>query len=272
MSKMFDALRRAEAERRRKAESEAPETQPDVVRSNRAAPSPQPTQQRTGPVLAPSARESGVRALPDDFVRELGILRNSIDTALRGRQKRSIMFTSSAHEEGTTTLALNFAAVVASQGHGRVLLVEVNARRPSLYWRLGLSANDGVTDYFESNRTLASVVQPVEMLGIDVIHIGQRDPAKIQLHLEKSFPELIQEALRTYDTVVVDAPPTVLSPETPPMTASVDGVVLVVQCERTKREIVQRSLGMIAQFQGKVLGTVLNRKKYYIPEFIYRRL
>ena len=56
------------------------------------------------------------------------------------------------------------------------------------------------------------------------------------------------------------------------MTAAMDGIVLVVQCERTKREIVQRALGMIGQFNGKVLGIVLNRKKYYIPEFIYRRL
>ena len=127
-------------------------------------------------------------------------------------------------------------------------------------------------DYFEKKLSLSAIAQPVEPLGIDVIHIGQRDPAKIQLHLEKSFPDLIKDALRDYDTVIIDAPPAVLSPETPPMTSAVDGVVLVVQCEKTKREIVQRSLGMIGQFHGKVLGIVLNRKKYYIPEFIYRRL
>jgi protein-tyrosine kinase len=49
-------------------------------------------------------------------------------------------------------------------------------------------------------------------------------------------------------------------------------VVLVVQSGKTKREVVQRSLDMIAQFDGDVLGVVLNRKKYYIPDFIYRRL
>lgn len=215
---------------------------------------------------------SGAEALPEGFLRELGILRNSIETALGSTEKRSIMFTSSAHEEGTTTLAMNYARVVAMHGHGRVLLIEINARRPSLFWRLGLSNNDGVTDYFERQQTIASIAQRVETLGVDVIHIGQRDPAKIQLHLEKSFPTLIKDALRDYNTVIIDAPPAVLSPETPPMTSAVDGVVLVVQCEKTKREIVQRSLSMIGQFQGKVLGIVLNRKKYYIPELIYRRL
>ena len=56
------------------------------------------------------------------------------------------------------------------------------------------------------------------------------------------------------------------------MTAFVDGVVLVVQAERTKREVVQRSMESIANFQGNILGVVLNRKKYYIPEFLYRRV
>jgi Mrp family chromosome partitioning ATPase len=72
--------------------------------------------------------------------------------------------------------------------------------------------------------------------------------------------------------VLVDAPPIVGSPEAPPMAAIVDGVVLVVKSGKTKREVVQRSLDMIAQFDGNVLGVVLNRKKYYIPDFIYRRL
>lgn len=272
MSKMFDALRRAEAERRRKSEADSTAPMQEnhariggVVPGNSVV-RPGPRRVETTP--APPGRD----AVPEEFLRELGILRNSIETALGGSQKRSIMFTSSSHGEGTTTLAMNYARMVSAHGHSRVLLVEVNARRPSLFWRLGLSDHEGVTDYFESDRRLSSVVQTVGLLGVDVIHIGQRDPAKIQLHLEKAFPELIQEALRDYDTVIVDAPPAVLSPETPPMTFSVDGVVLVVLCGRTKREIVQRSLGMIAQFQGKVLGIVLNRKKYYIPEFIYRRL
>jgi Mrp family chromosome partitioning ATPase len=52
----------------------------------------------------------------------------------------------------------------------------------------------------------------------------------------------------------------------------VDGVVLVVHCGRTKRETVERSIKQVQQFRGKVLGVVLNRKRYYIPDFIYRRL
>ena len=209
MSKMFDALRRAEAERRRKAESDSSAAAENTAPARAAQPvsSTKPMTHVARPDVTPIEVASGMDALPEGFVRELGILRNSIDTTLGDLRKRAIMFTSSAHEEGTTTLALNYAKLVATHGHGRVLLIEINARRPSLFWRLGLSNNEGVTDYFESNRPLASVVQRVDALGVDVVHIGQRDPAKIQQYLERSFPEMIQEGLRNYDTVIVDAPP-----------------------------------------------------------------
>ena len=104
------------------------------------------------------------------------------------------------------------------------------------------------------------------------MHVGVADATQIQIHLEREFPHLMQEALKSYDTVIIDAPPIVLSPETPPLAPFVDGVVLVVHSGRTKRETIDRSIKQIRQFQGRVLGVVLNRKRYYIPRFIYRRL
>lgn len=108
--------------------------------------------------------------------------------------------------------------------------------------------------------------------AFDVIHVGEHEPTKIQLYLDRVFPKLLEAARRRYDTILVDAPPVVGSPETPPLSSFVDGVVIVIQCGRTKREVVRRSLNMIEQFEGKVIGLVLNRKKYFIPDFIYRRI
>jgi Mrp family chromosome partitioning ATPase len=56
------------------------------------------------------------------------------------------------------------------------------------------------------------------------------------------------------------------------MCAYVDGVVMVVQAGKTKREVVQRSMDAIARYEGNILGVILNRKKYYIPGFLYKRI
>ena len=273
MSKMFDALRRAEDERRRRLRrmggqaDEPPAVEPaGIPPLDRTAPRPKPA------VVKPIRPAEGESVIPDDFLRELGILRNSIETLMQRKERRTLLFTSSAHEEGTTTLAASYARLVALNTGSRVLLIELNARTPSLFWRMGMSGGEGVTHYMAGGRSLEALVQPAEDAGFDLMHVGERDPAQIQLLLADHFPRLIAEAQQSYDTVIIDAPPIVGSPETPPMAASVDGVVLVVQCERTKREIVQRSIDLVEQMGGRTLGVVLNRKKYYIPDFIYKRI
>jgi Mrp family chromosome partitioning ATPase len=283
MSKMFDALKRAESERRKKQEEltpAAPALEPlaSSGRENTPHGTPAPATpfvpRRDAPAsgmpAASPPADSGALSL--DMVRELGILRNSIEAKLEKKTGRVLMFTSAMHGEGVTTLALGYARLLAMHSEHRVLLVELNARTPSLAARLSLSNPEGITHYFGARRALSALVSRPAGESFDVIHVGAPDPTQIQINLERAFPHLVEEALRTYDTVIVDAPPVVVCPETTPLTPFVDGTIVVVHSGRTKRETVERSVKQIQQFQGRVLGVVLNRKRYYIPYFIYKRL
>jgi Mrp family chromosome partitioning ATPase len=258
---MFENPRRAEQARREK-------------NGVRDAPAPAKPKRRyaTDAVRMPSPNGSG--ELPEDFARELGILRNAIDTSLKQKQQRSILFTSASHEEGVTTLASSFARVCGMSGDESVLLIEMNARRPALYVRMGLEGEGpaGLSQILHEGHALSSVVHRDPRLGFDVVHVGDNDPTLLQPHLDKRVPELLAEAKARYDTVVLDVPPVVMAPETPRIAAQVDGVVMVVYCGKTRREIVQRSIHMVEEFEGRVLGVVLNRKKYYIPDFLYERV
>lgn len=273
MSKMFDALRRAESERKRKLTENSPAPALERIEVPRIDPLAEPRVVREITRTVP-LREgpAAVDALSGDLVRELGILRNSLESRLEQGTKRVLLFTSAMHEEGVTSLAVAYSRLLAMHGHERVLLVELNARRPALGERLGIGPGEGVTHYFGDMRPLAGLVRHMSGDGFDVLCVGEPDPTQIQIHLEKVFPRLREEALRHYDTIIIDAPPVVLSPETPPIAPLVDGVIMVVLCGKTKRETVQRSINLIEQFNGRVLGVVLNRKRHFIPDFIYRRL
>jgi Mrp family chromosome partitioning ATPase len=267
---MFDALRRAESERRRKQEESQDAASPGLepvapLARDTAVPAPAPRRPRSEPG-APQPVFEG------EMLRELGILRNSLEARLEKKSGRVLLFTSAMHDEGVTTLATAYARLLAMHDGNRVLLVELNARTPALAGRLGLHGAEGVTHYFSAHRPFASLVQRPDGERFDAVHVGAADATQIQINLEREFPHLMEEALKSYDTVVIDAPPVVVCPETPPLSPFVDGVVLVVHSGRTKRETVDRSIKQIQQFQGRVLGVVLNRKRYYIPRFIYRRL
>lgn len=268
---MFDALRRAESERRRKIATTESAAVPTLERVEK--PRVEAFDARVAPVReAPVRVAEPIHPLEGELLREMGILRNSLESKLERDTKRVLMFTSAMHDEGVTTLAVAYCRLLAMHGHERVLLLELNARRPALGERLAVGPGEGVTHYFGESRPLAGLVHEVPGLGFDVLPVGDADPTQIQIHMEKVFPRLREEAFRSYDTIVIDAPPVVLSPETPPIAPLVDGVILVVLCGKTKRETVQRSINLIEQFSGRVLGVVLNRKRYYIPDFIYRRL
>jgi capsular exopolysaccharide synthesis family protein len=255
VSKMFDSLKRAEAERRKKAsqrrEEEAPEQAPDA-----------PVQ--TPLVLAGS--------LPEGFAREIGVLRNSIDSALKGRERKALLFTSSTLAEGATTIAVNYAKLLAMQGSEKILLCEMNARAPSFSRLFSIDPEPGINDVLSGKSDLSAVIHDLDDYRLAVAPIGTADFASMQLHLSTQFPRLLQQALNEYTTVIFDAPAISVSPETAPMSAFVDGVVLVVQAGKTKREVIQQSINAISQQEGKVLGVILNRKKYYIPGFLYKRV
>jgi capsular exopolysaccharide synthesis family protein len=253
MSKMFDSLRRAERERERTADEEK-------------------TRSRPAPLHRRPRRAADGGPLARDFMRELGILRNSLEGIFKRTNRRSLLFTSATAGEGSTTIATSFARFLSMQGANEVLVCELNARTPNFAEVFSTNGDNGITDYFSADRELSSLIQRVGENDVDFLQVGRHDPTIIQLHLEDVFPRFLEEAYQRYDTVIIDAPPVAACPETPVMTGYVDGVVVVVHAGKTKREIVMRAMDAIENFNGEILGVVLNRKKYYIPGFLYKRL
>jgi Mrp family chromosome partitioning ATPase len=75
-----------------------------------------------------------------------------------------------------------------------------------------------------------------------------------------------------FDYVILDGPPLPRFSEIRVICAKVDGVVLVVKAGKTKREVALRAKKELEDAGGKILGVVINRRRFYIPEWIYKRL
>ena len=71
-----------------------------------------------------------------------------------------------------------------------------------------------------------------------------------------------------YDFVVLDLPPVADSGAVLPIAGSLDGIVLVIQAEKDRRIIVHHSLELLAQTQTRILGTVFNRRRLYVPHWL----
>ena len=87
------------------------------------------------------------------------LLRTNLQYLLTGAEEKVIMITSSMGGEGKSFIAINFASVLALAGK-KVLLVEMDLRKPSLSVALQLSNDTGITNYIISDVTLRDVIKP----------------------------------------------------------------------------------------------------------------
>jgi hypothetical protein len=92
-------------------------------------------------------------------------------------------------------------------------------------------------------------------------------------HLEsETGVDLLQSLGAIFDYTLIDCPSISSSHEISVLAPDVDGVVLVVEADRTKRDQIFRAKQTIDMAKGNLMGLVLNRRRHVVPEWFYRRL
>ena len=188
-----------------------------------------------------------------------------------GRVK-TILFTGTSHGDGVSTTALHFAETLARDGRFKVLLVEVNLRTPSLRQVCQIRDNNGLFDVLAGNGRKVYQIRKVGPGSLYVITGGRNQPEPVNLLESARFDQFLGLAREKFDYIILDGPPVPFFSEFRVLCSKVDGVVLVVVKCKTRRQVALRAKEELQNAGGKVLGVVVNRWKYFIPEWIYRRL
>lgn len=255
MSKIYDALRKAEKERGK------PVNAPVVG----VRPAPSVHVEDDTLILV---------GMDERFRRSLLNLKNAIDSEMKASASRVILFTSAVRGEGKTTIVASLARVLSLGESHKILLVDCSIRGPALGRLFGVRGGKGILDFLEGRANLGEIVQTVTPGILDLVTVGTSDSPDIGQPLARSdrFAAFIKEAAKAYRYVLIDSSAILEAPETPILGAHADGIVMVVYAGKTKREVIKRAMVMVQKLDGKFIGTVLNRKKYHIPEFLYRRV
>ena len=185
-------------------------------------------------------------------------LRNSVLLADFDRRLRSVMITSAAPFEGKSTIASHFAIANARNGQ-KTLLIDGDLRRPSLQRVMDLESERGLADVLAENAPWRdALVQKSGIANLDILLAGStsvRSPELIGPRLD----QLIEEASKSYDLVVLDSPPVHGFPEPLRMATAVDGVIIVALAGRTSRKALAATIAVLARLRAHVLGVVLNQ-------------
>jgi capsular exopolysaccharide synthesis family protein len=184
-------------------------------------------------------------------------LRNSILLTDFDRRLRSVLLTSASPSEGKSTVAAHLAATHASQ-HKRTLLIDGDLRRPSVHRLFQVPNTMGLSNVLMKELSwMEAVVRMDEPNGLHILPAGPSTRRASDL-IGMGLAELIEEATREYDLVVLDAPPLLGFAEPLQMATAVDGVIVVARAGDTSRKALSSVITTLARLRANLVGVVLN--------------
>lgn len=165
--------------------------------------------------------------------------------------------------EGKTITAINLAGSLAQDKKARVLLIEIDLRRPSFtvsdHLDLGnLNGNGLVHAVTNPHLSLSDVVRYIPRFNLAVLPAGGCPRAPYEVLKSLRMGELLMQARQIYDFVILDAPPIIPVPDCRLIAKWVDGFMMVVSASQTRRPALEEALNLMPP--SSVLGIVFNNQ------------
>ncbi len=204
---------------------------------------------------------------------QLGTVATSLIKLQQRQRLESIILTSCNPQEGKTAVTIQLALAAITQVGFRVLLIDLNPENPVLASLFHADSSPGVTEYLDSTATTKEVIQTTSVSGLDLVASGSSSPRRVRRYDPNNLKDKIS-ALRVgndehYDLILIDGPSSLNEPDLALSGTVFDGVIIVIECERTRWEVVRNYQSRLQDGKANMIGTVLNKRRYYIPQSLY---
>ena len=197
---------------------------------------------------------------------------SSIFSNENGDSVQSILITSSLKGEGTSRVAASLAEYLAKYRHMKVCLVDASFEDPTQHKIFKLENDSGLINVTENPETLNAMIQTTGIPNLSVITTGAAGREWLEALQLENIQLIIKELEKNYDVVIFDSSAISHNSHSLDIAPHVDGVILIVHAGQTRWEVVQDSKEQFERVQAKLFGVVLNRRKFFIPNFLYRNL
>ncbi|MDY0210833.1 MAG: CpsD/CapB family tyrosine-protein kinase [Acholeplasma sp.] len=200
------------------------------------------------------------RDSPNSYVTEsLQKLMVNLEYANIDGKYKVIQFTSSMQSEGKTTLVSNLAYLLAQSGK-KVLLVDLDLRRPKVNRVYGVINKNGLTDYLLGKIEKANLISQSED-KVDYITTGEKTTSVSNVLQSEKLFKLFQELRGEYDYILIDTPPVLVVSDALFINKISDGIVFVVAHAKAKKGMVKEAIGALNKTQTPIIGFCMTQHK-----------
>ena len=184
---------------------------------------------------------------------------------------RAVVFAAIDSGSGCSRVCVHAAQMLAANVSGSVCLVDANFRTPSLPNAFGTTNHYGLADALRTEKPLRGFVKALER-NLWLVSCGSAGEASTNLLHSEQMKRRFGELRKEFDYVLIDAPPLNTYSEGFALGQLADGLVLVLEANATRRETATKVTERLNATEVKILGAVLNKRTFPIPDSLYRRL
>lgn len=185
-------------------------------------------------------------------------LRTNLQFSTIDDSLKSLIITSSGSGEGKSTVITNLAITMAQNGK-RVLILDCDLRKPTLYKKLGLPNNIGMTNILIQEKKLDECIIETKISNLYAITSGPVPPNPAELLNSKRMERLLRELEGIFDIILIDAPPVIAVTDAQILSRMCSGTMLLTCYGKTEKEAIIKAKDLIVKSGGNLIGVVLNK-------------
>jgi len=265
MSKIYEALEHARRE--------IQEVRQPVPKEPTEPPIEKPAERIPGPPLATAPVVSLVPAGSElSLEREMTALYQSVNSLLPDVDHKVIQFISSRQGEGTSTIIRELAKVITLVMGRSALLLDISRHNNNLRNFFDCSAPPQLDEVVKGTLPIDQAICQVEDTTLFVSPLFQHSVLTPQKLGSGSTDQLWDQLRQRFEYVLIDSPPISASSDGLAIVRKADGVIFVLEAENTRWPVAKAAKEKILSHGGNILGMVFNKRRFYIPEFVYRKI
>jgi len=172
------------------------------------------------------------------FTESFRNIRSNLKFMIDDNSPKVLTITSTISGEGKTSIGSNLAGII-SLTKKRVILVNLDMRKPTLHEKFNLPNNKGISSVLSGYQILEDVIQKTSNSYLDIISSGAIPPNPSELIHSKEMEEVIEKLKKKYDIVMLDTPPSGLVTDAQLLMRMSDAVIYVVRANYAKKEFLK---------------------------------